>query len=76
MELPIHISERIRDVITRGGGQGIAEEARGHCAIALVGTIGSILMLRPDGSLWDADADSGKPLTPAMKQPVRGWVEG
>lgn len=64
MNLPAHIGERIRDVITRGGGLGIDEEARGHGAIALMGTIGSIWMLRPDGTLWDADSDFGKPLTP------------
>jgi len=68
MKLPAHISERIRDVIARGGGKGIDEEARGHEAIALAGTIGSILMLRADGSLWDADADFGKPLTPLPEE--------
>jgi len=66
--LPTHISERIRDVIARGGGLGIDEEARGHGAIALMGTIGSIWMLRPDGTLWDADADFGKPLTPLPQE--------
>jgi hypothetical protein len=64
LDLPAHISERVRDAIARGGGLGIDEEARGHGAIALMGTIGSIWMLRPDGTLWDADADFGKPLTP------------
>lgn len=64
MTLPDHIAQRIREVIAQGGGTYIDEEARGHGAIALMGTIGSIWMLRPDGTLWDADADWGKPLTP------------
>jgi hypothetical protein len=64
MVLPAHISERIREVLAQGGGFPIDEEARGHGAIALMGTIGSIWMLRPDGTFWDADADFGKPLTP------------
>lgn len=59
-----HIAQRIRDVIARGGGFPIDDEARQHGAIALNGTIGSIWMLRPDGTLWDADADFGKPLQP------------
>ena len=49
--LPPHIAQRIRDVIARGGGVAIDEEARQHGAIALMGTIGSIWMLRPDGTL-------------------------
>jgi hypothetical protein len=62
--LPDHISEKIREFVARGGGSAIDDEARGHGAIALMGTIGSIWMLRPDGTFWDADADFGKPLTP------------
>jgi hypothetical protein len=69
MDLPTHISERIRDAIARGGGgKGIDEEARGHGAIALMGTLGSIFMLRPDGTFWDADADWGKPLAPLTEE--------
>lgn len=68
MTLPDHIAEKIRAVIAQGGGTYIDEEARGHGAIALMGTIGSIWMLRPDGTLWDADADWGKPLTPLAEQ--------
>ena len=64
MLLPPHISQRIRDVIAGTGCTPIDDEARGHGAIALLGTIGATWMLRPDGTLWDADADSGKPLTP------------
>jgi hypothetical protein len=69
MELPTHISERIRDSIASGGcGKGIDEEAVGHGAIALMGTLGSIFMLRPDGTFWDADADWGKPLAPLAEE--------
>jgi hypothetical protein len=64
MTLPPHISRQIREVIGRKGGFPIDEEDRSHDAIALMGTIGSIWMLRADGTLWDADADFGKPLTP------------
>ena len=65
MNLPAHIAERIRETIASGGlGFAIDEEARGHGAIALMGTLGMIWMLRPDGTFWDADADWGKPLTP------------
>jgi hypothetical protein len=60
--LPPHIAQRIRDVVARGGGFAIDEEARQHGAIALMGTLGSIWMLRPDGTLWDAYADTDKPL--------------
>jgi hypothetical protein len=68
MILPAHISARIREVIAQGGGTPIDDEARGHGAIALMGTIGAIWMLRPDGTLWDADADFGKPLTPLTEE--------
>jgi hypothetical protein len=64
MVLPAHIVTRIQEVIVRGHGRGIDEEARRHGAIALMGTIGGIWMLRPDGSFWDADMEWRKPLTP------------
>ena len=44
----------------RGEGSlsfAIDDEAREHGAIALMGTIGCIWGLRPDGSLWQFDAD-------------------
>jgi hypothetical protein len=66
--VPARISQRIREVVARGGGLAIDDEARGHGAIALMGTIGSIWMLRPDGTFWDADADFGKPLTPLPEE--------
>jgi hypothetical protein len=76
MTLPGHIADRIRESIAQGGrGFQIDEEAGGHGAIALMGTIGSTWMLRPDGTFWDADADLGKPLTPLPMNctPLRSW---
>jgi hypothetical protein len=64
MILPAHIKALILRTIAGGEGTVIDEEARGHGAVALMGTIGTIWMLRPDGTFWDADADWGKPLTP------------
>jgi hypothetical protein len=67
--LPAHIAARVRDAIAAGGlGKYIDEEARGHDAIALMGTIGAIWMLRADGTLWNADADFGIPLTPLAEE--------
>lgn len=34
----------------------------------LMGTIGSTWLLRPDGTFWDVDDDTGKPLQPLAKQ--------
>lgn len=51
LTLPPHIARRIRDVVAGSGNFAIDEEARGHGAIALMGTIGTIWMLRPDGTL-------------------------
>lgn len=62
--LPAHIVRRIEYIVEGKGGFPIDEEARQHGAIALMGTIGTIWMLRPDGTFWDADADWGKPLQP------------
>ena len=42
----------------------IDAEGRRHGAIALMGSIGSTWLLRPDGTFWDVDFDFGKPLTP------------
>ena len=64
MTLPPHIADRIRTIVLEGRGGGIDEEARSYGAIALMGTLGSTWLLRPDGSFWDVDADFEKPLTP------------
>jgi hypothetical protein len=45
-------------------GFHIDHEAARYGGIALMGTIGAIWLLRPDGTFWDVDDDFGKPLTP------------
>jgi hypothetical protein len=45
-------------------GAHVDHEAARHGGIALMGTIGSVWLLRPDGTLWDVDDDFGRPLTP------------
>lgn len=66
MKLPAHITARIRELVARrsSAGHHIDDEAARHGAIALMGTLGSLWMLRPDGSLWDVDVDTGKSLQP------------
>jgi hypothetical protein len=64
MRLPEHVSRRIAETIAQGGGLGVDEEARGHDAIALMGSLGALWMLRADGTFWDVDADADKPLQP------------
>jgi hypothetical protein len=66
IHLPSHIAARVRQALDEidTAGAAIDQEARRHGAIALMGTIGSIWMLRPDGTFWDADEDWGKPLQP------------
>jgi hypothetical protein len=65
MQLPAHIAERIRQTVAAVTPDlYIDEEARGHGAIALMGTLGAVWMLRPDGTFWTADADFGMPFEP------------
>ena len=67
MKLPEHIAARIEARIASmppNEPYHIDWEARQHGAIALMGTIGSVWLLRPDGELFDVDSDWGKPLTP------------
>ena len=66
IQLPLHVAARVRQALADvdPAGTTIDQEARRHGAIPLMGTIGSIWMLRPDGTLWDADEDWGKPLQP------------
>ena len=66
MDLPPHIAERIRELVaatsTKGGH--VDNEAARYGGIPLLGTIGSIWLLRPDGTVWDVDDDTGKVLQP------------
>ena len=67
MNLPEHIAARISETIATlplEEPYHIDWEARRHGAIALMGTIGSTWLLRPDGTLLDVDSDFGKPLQP------------
>src|SRR4051812_33696896 len=65
VSLPNHIADRIRQIIDAGaGGTTIDDAARDYGAIALMGTIGSLWMMRPDGTLWDVDLDWDKPFAP------------
>lgn len=66
MELPQHIVERIRQFVAVTSKEGFhvdCESAR-HGGISLMGTMGAVWLLRPDGTLWDVDDDFGKPITP------------
>jgi len=76
VDLPAHISDRIRDVVARGGGTPIDEEARSHGAIALSGSPGLILMLRPDGTFWAANASWRKVAPVADEWRIRVLVWG
>jgi hypothetical protein len=68
MQLPEHIAKRVRETIAAASigkhPRHIDAEAAAHGAIALIGTLGALWMLRPDGSLWNVDDDTGVPLTP------------
>jgi hypothetical protein len=66
MLVPADIAERIRAWVeaTPKTGLHADHEAARHGGISLMGTIGATWLLRPDGTLWDADDDSGRPLRP------------
>lgn len=54
MKLPKSIKQKIESVVSNKleSDRIIDEEARGYGAIALLGTLGEIWALRPDGSFW------------------------
>lgn len=67
MQLPKHIADRIHQVVAttrQVGGGNIDEEAAKYGGVALMGTLGCIWLLRPDGTLWEVDDDFGRPLAP------------
>jgi len=68
--LPAHIVEGIRKVvaITESVGGHIDNEAAKYGGIAVMGTIGAVWVLRPDGTLWDVDDDFGRPLVPLAQE--------
>jgi hypothetical protein len=47
---------------------GIDEEAASHGCIALYGSIGVIVGLRPDGTMWEFDADFDLPISPLARE--------
>jgi hypothetical protein len=72
MELPPHIAARIRTEVAklcrRDDGYHIDNEGVDAKALPLMGTIGSVWLLREDGTFWDVDSDlTGKPLSPLPK---------
>jgi hypothetical protein len=70
MPLPAHIAERIRSIVasTSTNGYHIDSEAARYGGVALMGTIGAVWLLRPDGTLWDVDDDSGRLLAPLASE--------
>ncbi len=68
MNLPPDIVVRIREVLAGPCEFAIDREARSHDAIALMGTVGTIWMLRPDGTFWEADEDWGLPFRPLASE--------
>jgi transcriptional regulator with XRE-family HTH domain len=66
MLVPSDIAERIRAWVeaTPKTGLHADHEAARYGGISLMGTIGATWLLRPDGTFWDVDDDSGRPLQP------------
>jgi len=66
VNLSANIKERIERCVAGHDGPRypIDDEARSHGAIALMGTIGVIWGLRPDGTFWRFDEDFDVPLSP------------
>ena len=71
MKLTADLAARIE-----GSIKGLTPEPLGHInhdgiryhALPLFGTIGEIWLLRPDGTLWRADSDSGLALEPLPEE--------
>jgi hypothetical protein len=64
--VPEHVAARIRSLVacTPAEGGHIDNEAARYGGVALMGTIGAVWLLRPDGTLWDVDDDFGRPIFP------------
>jgi hypothetical protein len=64
--LPVEIAQRIRSVVASTPKEGghLDNEAARYGGVALMGTIGAVWLLRPDGTLWEVDDDFGRPLVP------------
>jgi hypothetical protein len=74
VQLPGHIADRIRSIVASTSKEGfhVDCEAARHGGIALMGTIGSTWLLRPDGTFWDVDDDFGRPIAPLGPE----WHDG
>lgn len=60
-------ARRVADAIERLEPEPLGQvnyEGIAHRALPLLGTLGEVWLLRPDGSLWRSDADSGLPFEP------------
>jgi len=66
MVLPERIAEQIRAIVasTPTVGGHIDNEAAKYGGVAVMGTIGAVWLLRPDGTIWEVDDDFGRPLVP------------
>jgi len=67
MMLPAYVVERIQTIVATTepvGGGHIDNEAAKYGGVALMGTIGAVWLLRPDGTFWDVDDDFGRPIAP------------
>lgn len=66
MNLPPHIADRIRKLVAATSTEGghVNNEAARYGGIVLMGTLGATWLVRPDGTFWDVDEDTGKPLQP------------
>lgn len=70
-EAPAQVADRIRTFVERTTREGdddptryVDNEAARYGGISLMGMIGAIWLLRPDGTLWEVDDDMGRPLRP------------
>src|ERR1700744_2983406 len=66
MVLPEHIAQRIQAIVARTSTVGghIDNEAARYGGVAVMGTIGAVWLLRPDGTVWEGADDFGRPLPP------------
>ena len=70
LDIPQHISRRIEETLATVGADSfpMEVEAKGHGAIVLMGTIGLVCGLRPDGTMLEFDEDFGRPLSRLKKE--------
>ena len=67
MKIPPAIAARIEEEIGKlvpKGGAHIDDEGIEYKGLPLMGTLGAVWLLRPDGSLWTVDSDLGMPFEP------------